>query len=99
MTIRKHFIIGLMATTLGMSACHHRVPGGEGQNGTGDESGSQAYSMNGDASFGGDGSAQSRLQAPQNQTYYFEFDSNQIQQDDMGHIQAQGSYLSTHSSA
>lgn len=39
------------------------------------------------------------LTAPSNQTYYFDFDSSNVAQDDMKAIQIQASYIATHSTA
>ena len=57
---------------------------------------STTYGIGPDGQYAGD---ESRLQAPQNQTYYFAFDSSSIAPRDIPAIEAQASYLVKHRQA
>lgn len=86
-------VIGSM--TLGLVACSSMS---KGNNGSDDGVDDGAYSMGaGDqASFGKGPDYQNSTNAPENQTYYFDYDSSHIRAQDQAPVEAQAHYLAKH---
>ncbi len=101
--VLKISIIGLSALTL--VACHSGYKPLSGQAGASAEAGADAYGVQGQAGYQGQGRYDSEgrfinpLVAPANQTYYFDFDSNVVQQSDYKALSIQANYLATHPKA
>lgn len=90
----KYLLLG--ATVLGLVACSSMGRGGSSGDDIADDG---AYSMGvGDSEGFGPGHRNS-TNAPENQVYYFEFDSSEIASYDQPAVEAQARYLSTHPKA
>lgn len=102
--------IGVVAAAaLGLAACHtgyKPLPAGQtAEMGAEQADGASAYGMKTGDGYQGQGQKDANgrlinaLVAPSNQTYYFEFDSDVVAQEDMKAISIQANYLATHPSA
>jgi peptidoglycan-associated lipoprotein len=71
----------------------------KGANGTGaiGENGAYAQGVGNEPGFGGANA--NKLKAPYNQTYYFDYDKNDVYPDDYASIQVQAKYLVAHPGA
>ncbi len=111
MQIKKLMITVAILGCCALSSCSKKPGAGDGQNDgsgsavSGDSSG-QTYGtgMGGDMSGTGssnntDGMVQNRMVAPSNQTYYFDFDQNNVLAVDMPFIKQQADYVATHPNA
>ncbi len=87
----------IVLSVIALTACSHLSKNKNGQ-GAGDM-GSETYGMGAGGDTYGSGRDVATLDAPRDQTYYFEFDSNVVEQHDVGPIKAQANYLVEHPSA
>ncbi len=104
-TVAKVAMLAFGALTL--VACHngYKPLSGSAAGAGGEGSAAQTYGVNGQSGYEGQtkydssGRVINPLVAPANQTYYFDFDSNEIQASDMNAIHIQANYLATHPKA
>ncbi len=99
----------LAISVLGLAACSHdkakqsASPYGKSANAA--EQGAQAYAANMNAQYGkkarrkSDGELINALKAPMNQTYYFDFNSNNVHDSDYQALTVQAIYLANHPNA
>ena len=91
--------VSVLALVLALSACSH-LSKNKNANGGVNGDGSQSYGLgSGDGDTFGSGRDVATLEAPRDQTYYFEYDSNTMEQHDIGPIKAQANYMVEHPSA
>ncbi|HYF98334.1 MAG TPA: peptidoglycan-associated lipoprotein Pal [Coxiellaceae bacterium] len=88
--------VSVLVMMVALTACSHlsKNKNGAGMNGEG----SQTYGLGGGDTFGS-GRDVATLDAPRDQTYYFQYDSNMVEDHDIGPIKAQANYLVEHPSA
>ncbi len=90
--------IAILALVLGTTACSHLSKNKNNADGMGGD-GSQTYGLGSGGDTFGSGRDVATLDAPRDQTYYFEYDSNNVEQHDIGPIKAQANYMVEHPSA
>jgi peptidoglycan-associated lipoprotein len=103
MNIKAVSLLMVAAGVLTLSACSHKRAGssadvvdgagGAYSSGVGEQGG---YGSNGQ---GGSGMRHSTTEAPHEQTYYFDYDSNRIHEDDAASVSAQANYLASNRKA
>jgi peptidoglycan-associated lipoprotein len=94
--LSKLIMVGVMVAAL--SSCQ-TVKHAMGMDSADQQGGAQANGMGDQTSFNDENSAANRLKAPYDQTYHFEFDKYDVQQDDIASINAQANYLAGHPQA
>lgn len=88
--------ISILAMMLALTACSHLS---KNKNGGAVSDSSQTYGLGSSGDTFGSGRDVATLDAPRDQTYYFEYDSNNIEDHDIGPIKAQANYLVEHPGA
>ena len=98
MKLNKYVKLAVIVTAASglvmLTACSKKPDAND--SGSGAESGSQTYGMNGTDS---DGFKVNSLKAPSNQTYYFAFDSSDVRSEDMKALNTQATYIAAHANA
>lgn len=99
--ILKCIVVGI--SIIGLSACAHKqsAQSADQTGANGDQTQSYAMNPNGDydSQNGQNGEIVNSMHAPSNQTYYFDYDSNQVRAKDIPFINSQANYLATHPNA
>jgi peptidoglycan-associated lipoprotein len=85
-------ILILVAAVVSLSACSST-----GSKNAAGAPGAHAMGLGSQAGFGD--AAANKLKAPYDQTYYFEFDKFDVQQDDVASVEVQANYLTAHPKA
>lgn len=86
--------------TFCLTGCHTTKPSTVGASDMSAEANTQTAGLNEkDGFYGANQTPAERLKAPQNQTYHFDFDKYEVQQEDVGPINAQANYLASHAKA
>lgn len=97
-TIGKYALI--VGATLVLAACSTTGKKKGGPGGAADGAGAYSSGIGSENSFGGEGGiGGSNTRAPSTQTYYFEYDSHNVNDQDFASIDAQGNYLASHGGA
>lgn len=95
--------VALTALVLGLSACSSTSSwfGGKKDTAVGDAGGAYSSGVGARSSFSGESvdSAFSRVNAPEDQTYYFSYDSSRVAQNNLAAISTQARYLLSHPKA